>query len=159
MKLPSDAMYQINFSVLIKKYADPVHDNGITITELHDRFIPSMLEVIEEGKDSSYKKTLCDMTPVIEWVQIEDQYPDEPKEYGGGDGGKERFVLSVKINLITECQAIGKFKSEDELKSKLESQLSQRVEKICDDGCNLVDYSCDFELIGMTSYKLVKKIK
>lgn len=141
--------YKINLSVLIKKYADPVHDDGVTINDLHDMFIPSLLEVIKENKDK--EKTLCTMSPIIEWIQIADQYPEEPKEYGGGDGGKERFSLSVKINLTTIIKAKKNLKV-----GEVESLVNELIEDIYENECELMQYACDFSFLGMNSYEQVK---
>lgn len=147
--------YKAHLSVLIKKYADPVHDEGVTIDEVHSMFMQPMLDVIKKNQDSGKKLSLCAMNPVIEWVQIVDQYPTSPKEYGGGDGGKERFSFSAKINLTTLIETEKK-----ELKrAEAESIINKRIEWMYEEGCELMEYACDFTFLSINLIEKVKKTK
>lgn len=155
--------YQIHFSVVITKYGDPVHDDGMKLTQMYKRRVAPVFSIIDE-QWKAYKNKPCvlqglvglcvssKIKPKVVDIFIEDQYPEDEEGEGGGDGHKERFCGTININFVMHIVS----ESEQAAKDSANKQIEEIVDNM---DCDLCEYADDFGYNGISEVTCLENTK
>lgn len=86
----------IRIKANLTRYADPAHEEGVTIKDLYKAEIPYFLKLMKRKPFKEFGVKID-----IGSITITDLYPLLDPSEGGGDGDKERFHLDIEL-LITK---------------------------------------------------------
>jgi hypothetical protein len=142
---PKFKCYRVSFDIQIAKYLDPKLDNGAGFKNVYEYFVPDIIKLLEDKTDEGLVG-LCKNKCKIDWLTIEDQYPEEDEEElcnqdddSFPSGGKERFKLTMEINFKVDVWA----ENEDAAKKEVSDKVEELADD-CGDGCDLMTYADDF---------------
>jgi hypothetical protein len=154
--------YRIHFSVVISKYGDPVHDDGMKLTQMYKRRVAPLFDVIDK-QWKAYKNKPCvlqglvglcvssKIKPNVVDIFIEDQYPELEEDEGGGQGHKERFKCTININFVMHITS----ESEEGARGLANQEITEIVDNM---DCDLCEYADDFGYNGISEVTCLGKV-